>query len=85
MGDAVWWIADGLALDPDADPAAARDLALPSGAARALHNICMSGRIFCMGSSPERGDDRRMDVLSIVLGVVMFAVLFALIYGIDAI
>ena len=23
MGDAVWWIADGLALEPDADPAAA--------------------------------------------------------------
>jgi hypothetical protein len=23
MGDAVWWIADALALDPDADPAAA--------------------------------------------------------------
>lgn len=45
----------------------------------------MSGRIFCMGSSPERGEDRPMDVLSIVLGVAMFAVLFALIYGIDAI
>jgi hypothetical protein len=38
-----------------------------------------------MGSSPERGEDRPMDVLSIVLGVAMFAVLFALIYGIDAI
>jgi hypothetical protein len=38
-----------------------------------------------MGSSPKRGEDRRMDVLSIVLGVVMFALLFALIYGIDAI
>jgi hypothetical protein len=38
-----------------------------------------------MGSSPERGEDKRMDFLSILLGVVMFAVLFALIYGIDAI
>ena len=51
MGDAVWWIADGLALDPDADPAAAESLALTRAAPPApLHNICMSGRIFCMGS-----------------------------------
>ena len=66
-------------------PRRGRVLAPARPSARALHNICMSGRIFCMGSSPERGEDGRMDVLSIVLGVVMFAVLFALIYGIDAI
>ena len=71
-------------MTPTRTPQPPRSSATPS-AARALHNICMSGRIFCMGPSPERGEDRRMDVLSIVLGVVMFAVLFALIYGIDAI
>ena len=53
MSDAVWWIADGLALDPGEAPGTGVRLGcshLPGERARALHNICMPGRAFCMGS-----------------------------------
>ena len=49
MSDAVWWIADGLALDPDADPAPEL-LALAAGRPRLFTTSVCRGRTFCMGS-----------------------------------